>query len=189
MSDIEFDSENISPLLKHEIIDVELNSSNVTHEKVRAKEIEQLLKISTDPKQYVVKKNFSQFIKSDVWKLFGFPSKLQTNGKYQVISGFVSCFNCFKTLPYDGSTKYMIKHKCSNINSSNTSEDISAQETIDKYMKKKVSIPKNDKDKFKDKLVSWTCSSIRPFTIVEDPGFIDIVKESISLGELKVEFE
>ena len=76
-----------------------------------------------------------------------------------------------------------------NINSSNTSEDISAQETIDKYMKKKVSIPKKDKDKFKDKLVSWTCSSIRPFTIVEDPSFIDIVKESISLGELKVEFE
>ncbi|CAF0857149.1 unnamed protein product [Adineta steineri] len=147
MSDIEFKSENISPLLKHDIIDVEHNSSNATQEKVRAKEIEQSFKISTNPKQYVVNKNFSRSIKSDVWKLFVFPSKLHTNGKYQVISGFVACFNCFKTVPYDNSTKYMNKHKCSNSNSPNVSEDISAQENNTKIYEKKFSIPKKDKEK------------------------------------------
>jgi hypothetical protein len=67
-------------------------------------------------------------------------------------------------------------------------QDISVPGTIDKYMTKQVSIPRKDKERFKYKPVSWSCSSIRPFTIVEDPGFIEIVKESIHLGELKVEF-
>ena len=83
----------------------------------------------------------------------------------------------------------MIKHKCSQVNSSNNVERISLQRTLDKYVAKKVPFRKEDKDKFKEKLVYWSCSSIRPFTIVEDPGFIDIITESINLGELNLELD
>ncbi|CAF1419068.1 unnamed protein product [Adineta steineri] len=131
MCDIKGDLENIEPINENNIVNVELDSSNKTSEKYRAKELEQLLKVSTDPKQYIVQKNNSPFIKSDVWNIFGFPSKIQTNGKHQVIAGFVSCFICLKTLPYDGSTKYMNKHKCPQTNSPNSIENISLQGTID----------------------------------------------------------
>ena len=82
MSDVEFESENMPTLPTNDVIDVDLTFSNTTNEKYRAKEIEQLLKIQTDPNQYMINKNLSSFIKSDVWNTFGFPSKLQTNSKF-----------------------------------------------------------------------------------------------------------
>ena len=33
----------------------------------------------------------------------------------------------------------------------------------------------------KEKFVIWSCSSIRPFSIIEDPGFIDILNEAIRI--------
>jgi hypothetical protein len=187
MSDNESDTENIIPLTTHDDIidiDIQLDTSNVSNEKYRTDGLEQLLKTSTDSKQYTIVKNSSQFIKSDVWSTFGFPGKLQTSGQYRIIAGFVSCFNCYKTLSYDGSTKYMNRHKCLHLNAQIGIEKSVCQSTIDKYMGKKAVIQKHDKEKIKEKLVLWSCSSIRPFTIVEDPGFIDIVKEAINLGEL-----
>lgn len=183
MSDIESDVESIIPSTTHDVIDIELDCMSTTNEKYRAGEIERLLQIQTDPKQYIITKNASQFIKSDVWNTFGFPAKLQTNGKHRVISEFVTCFNCYKTLPYDGSTKYMNKHKCSYLNTPVAVEKGTGQRTLDKYIGKKTSIQKHDKDKLKEKLVLWSCSSMRPFTIVEDPGLIDIVKEAIHIGK------
>ena len=66
MSDVEFESENMPTLPTNDVIDVDLTFSNTTNEKYRAKEIEQLLKIQTDPNQYMINKNLSSFIKSDV---------------------------------------------------------------------------------------------------------------------------
>jgi hypothetical protein len=45
-------------------------------------------------------------------------------------------------------------------------------------MGKQAIIQKGDKEK----VVLWACLSIRPFTIVEDSGFMDIVKEAINLS-------
>jgi hypothetical protein len=79
----------------------------------------------------------------------------------------------------------MIKHKCLDAASAGRAESMILNGTIDKYLSKKVSIQKQDKDKMKDKLVIWTCSSIRPFTIVEDPGFLDVLNEGIRIGMYK----
>ncbi|CAF3383242.1 unnamed protein product, partial [Rotaria sp. Silwood2] len=102
-------------------------------------------------------------------------------GEPEIIPGFVRCFHCFKTLQYNGSTKYMIKHQCSNANSSGI-ENHSVQQTIDKFVGKQIIVHKHDREKLKEKIVCWSCSSIRPFTVVEDSGFINIMKEAIILG-------
>ncbi|CAM4847109.1 unnamed protein product, partial [Rotaria magnacalcarata] len=48
---------------------------------------------------------------------------------------------------------------------------------------KNTMISNNDKEKLKEKIVSWACLSIRPFTIVEDCGFNDLIRESINIGQ------
>ncbi|CAF3339446.1 unnamed protein product, partial [Rotaria socialis] len=53
------------------------------------------------PKQYIVTKNVSQAIRSYVWDKFKFPAKVRTDGLHDVIPGFVTCSDCFKTLVYD----------------------------------------------------------------------------------------
>ena len=93
--------------------------------------------------------------------MFGFPGKLKCNGQYQLISGFVSCFHCLKTLTYDGSTKNMNKHKCLNSYSPINVEKNYNQRAMDKYLVKNTNISNNDKEKLKEKIVSWACLSIR----------------------------
>ncbi len=88
-------------------------------------------------------KNLSPLLKSDVWQKFGFPSKICADGQnHDVIPGFVSCFECFKTFTYDGSTKYMKKHTCSVGHSAGRAAPISNQGTMDKYLAKKAVIGK-----------------------------------------------
>ena len=157
------------------------NSSNVNKQSYQAQQIEKLLKVSTDRKQYIVTKNLSSFIKSEVWNKFGFPAKLENDDVHEVIPGFVTCFDCFKTLSFDGSTKYMIKHKCL-IPAAARAEQVVHQGLMDKYLSKKPVIQKQDKENMKEKFIIWTCSSIRPFSIIEDPGFIDILNEAIRIG-------
>ncbi len=113
MSDSGSDIENM-PLLTTRTSDGNAsNCSTSNKEEYQAQQLERLLKMSTDSKQYIVTKNLSPLIKSDVWKIFGFPSKMRADGQvHDVIPGFVSRFEYFKTLSYDRSTKYMIKYKC-----------------------------------------------------------------------------
>jgi hypothetical protein len=73
----------------------------------------------------------------------------------------------------------MNKHKCSRLNTTVAAEQGTDQSTLDKYIGKKTSIQKHDKEK----LVLWSCSSIRPFAIIEEPGLIDIVKEAGHIGK------
>ena len=179
MSDIDSDAGNRSFSM------IEIDSANQPDcstsipQRYQSHHLEQLLKTSIDSKHFIVMKNSSLFIKSDVWKVFGLPAKLRSDARgHDIIPNFVSCFDCFKTLPFDGSTKYMNKHKCSSL-SARSDAHLGA---MDKYVSKKTDIQKQDKEKFRDKLVIWTCSSIRPFTIVEDPGFLDVLKEGIRIG-------
>lgn len=157
--------------------------SSVSNEKYRPNEIEHLLKLSMESKQYIILRNSSSSIKSEAWKIFGFPAKQQSDGSYRSIVGYVSCFNCYKTMVYESSTKYMNKHKCHVRGEENIPEKADGQMTLDKYVRKKVIIQRNDQEKFKEKLVLWACSSIRPFNMFDDDGFINIVRETIHLGE------
>ena len=136
MSDFETDTGNTPSSTAKTPSASPCNSSSVNKQCYQAREIEKLLKMSTDPKQYIITKNLSSFIKSDVWNKFGFPAKSQNGATHEIISGFVSCFDCFKTLSFDGSTKYMIKHKCL-IPAAAPAEQIMYQGLMDKYLSKK----------------------------------------------------
>ena len=83
------------------------------NQKHRTDEIEHLFK---DSKQYSVIKNLPQLKKLNVWTVLEFPGTLKSNGQYQLIPGFVGCFNCSKILSYGSSTKYVYKHRCLNSN-------------------------------------------------------------------------
>ena len=182
MSDIDSDAENTSLSLTVMDSDNQSECSTSTRQRYQPHHLQQLLKTSIESKHFIVIKNSSLMIKSDAWKSFGLPAKLRNDGRgHDIIPNFVSCFECFTTLPFDGSTKYMIKHKCSSISSTSRAE----VGPMDKYLSKKTDIQKQDKEKIRDKLVIWTCSSIRPFTIVEDPGFLDVLKEGIRIGTWK----
>ena len=104
--------------------------------------------MSTDRKQYIVTKNLSSFIKSEVRNEFEFTAKLENDDVHEVIPGF----DCFKTLSFDGSTKYMIKHKCL-IPAAARAEQVVHQGLMDKYLSKKPVIQKQDKEKMKEKFI------------------------------------
>ena len=70
---------------------------NVPKDRYRPDEIEQLLKILSEPTKYSLMENTSQSIKSEVWSRFGFPGKIFPHGTHRQIPGFVSCFTCEKT--------------------------------------------------------------------------------------------
>lgn len=133
-------------------IEVTDDLPDIRKDKYRPDEIEQPLKISIEPGKYSLMKNTSQSIKSDVWSSLGFPGKLLEDGTHRQIPGFVSCFTCKKTLCFDRSTKYMIKQKChqSNLLLSVAKDN---QTTMDKFLGKKILLPRNEKDKVKEKLV------------------------------------
>ena len=180
MSNFESDTENAPLSIAKTPSASPRNSSNVNKQINQAQQIEKLLKMSTDRKQYIATNNLS-FIKAEVWNKFGFPAKLENDDVHEVIPGFVTCFDCFTTLSFDGSTKYMIKHKCL-IPAAARTEQVVHQGLIDKYLSKKLVIKKQDKEKVNEKFMIWACSSIRPFSIIEDPGFIDILNEAIRIG-------
>ena len=107
MSDIESDTEN-RPLPTIQISNASSpSSSSFEKEKYRAQQLEKLLKTSIDSK-YVILKHTPSLTKSDVWKNFGFPAKSPAGGGHEAIPGFIACFDRFKILSYDESTKYWI---------------------------------------------------------------------------------
>jgi hypothetical protein len=66
MSDLEMESEDIQLLTVQAPNATLCNSSSLNKEQYQAQEIEKFLKMSNDPKQYIVTKNVSSLIKSDV---------------------------------------------------------------------------------------------------------------------------
>lgn len=115
--------------------DAQSTESMCSTEKYRPNEIEKFLKLSIESKQYIVIRNSSLLIKSEVWNTFGFPAKQQSDGSYRSIVGYVSCFHCFKTIVYDSST--MVK-----VHSINTFDERKrwCKEAIEKHLKKNLFI-------------------------------------------------
>lgn len=110
--DTEMDNENIG-LPSIQVVDNDPSAeSSDSNGKYRPNEIEKLLKLSVESKQYIVLRNSSSSMKFEVWNVFGFPAKQQNNGSYRSITGYVSCFLWYKTMLCESSTKYMNKHKC-----------------------------------------------------------------------------
>jgi hypothetical protein len=183
MSELESDTEIINLSSPNKLNNgIQWDSPTFEKKQYEARRIENLLKMSSDPKEYIITKNSSPCIRSDVWNIFGFPTKVQSDGTHEIITGFVACFDCSKTLLYNGSTKYMIRHKCL-FNFAARAEQVRCQRAMDEYLSQKPIIQKRDKKKLTEKFIIWSCSSIRPFSIVEDPGFLDILNEAIRIGK------
>jgi hypothetical protein len=62
--------------------------------------------------QAKIKKHNTKY--SDVWNVFGEPSKINESGVYSVIDGFASCFKCYKTYiqKKDTGTNTLRNHSC-----------------------------------------------------------------------------
>ncbi len=108
ISNSELDIENI-PLSTADVsVACSSNCSITKKEEYQAQQLEKLLRNPIDSKHYIVTKKSSSLIKSNVWKSFGFSSKLRPDDLGDdIIPGFVTCFECFKTLLFDSCTRYM----------------------------------------------------------------------------------
>ncbi|CAF1565635.1 unnamed protein product, partial [Adineta steineri] len=60
--------------------------------------------LQSNKKKYTIIKNESSASSVDWWKPFGYPSKLNENGEYDRIKGFISCFKRFNTFIYNSSS-------------------------------------------------------------------------------------
>jgi len=146
---------------------------------------------------------------SEVWDLFGEPSKMNEYGVFTVIDGFVSCFDCSTTYvnKKDTGTNSLRNHVCfkkyilqkkeekqnntasSQTNSSTTLSSSSAVNSatspLTKYglVMKTTKLTSHEKTKVKELIVNWLCQSMRPFSLVNDNGFRNVIQQVISLGK------
>jgi hypothetical protein len=141
--------------------------------------------LMNDQTNFQVMPNSSKRSKASCWKTFGFPAKADDCNpkKFEIISGFVSCKRCFDTYKYmDSSTANLNAHRCSRTESSDqtciTSFIGSPRSTSgsSKNTSKK-------KEELKQLCTKWIATSMRPFQIVSDPGFIRIVQACLDIGK------
>jgi len=138
-----------------------------------------------DQVHYQVLNNNSKRATASCWKTFGFPAVASHDDpkKFETIPGFVSCKTCFDTYRYiDSSTANLYAHRCYR----NESPD---QPTITSFIRSPQSslnsskTYKKRKEEMKQLCAKWIASSMRPFQIVSDPGFKQIVQTCITIGK------
>jgi hypothetical protein len=168
--------------------------------------------LKNNPGEWIIqsKNKYSTIKQSDVWDLFGEPSKMNEYGVFTVIDGFVSCFNCSTTYvnKKDTGTNSLRNHVCFknyllqkkqeekeiNTTSSQTisSTTLSSSSTVNsntspliKYglVLKATKLTSHEKAKVKELIVKWLCQSMRPFSLVNDNGLRNVIQQAISLGK------
>ncbi|CAF2154005.1 unnamed protein product, partial [Rotaria magnacalcarata] len=121
------------------------------------------------------------------WPNFGFSGRKDKDGKYQRINGFASCFTCRATYVFQsdgtGSTKHLLRHKCSKVQEPS---DGATEGPLEKLLKSKpkaaITLSTTNSTKMKDELTKWICKSVRPFNIVSDIGLRDVLQTVLELG-------
>lgn len=157
-----------------------------------SRRITQLLK--KNPENYKIIKNSKSRLSSTCWQVFGFPAKKSIiNDEFVIISGFASCRSCFQSYAFTSSsgTRALNAHPCvqelSNVTRQRSSS-MNCDETLPKagsIMKafKQLKLPDKEIDSIKNLTCKWLCHDMRPFTIVEDIGFRNLLQKCISLGK------
>ena len=169
-------------------IDKSSSASSNSVQQYSTSSIENLLKQKDESKQFIVIKNDQKHVSSPAWSTFGFPAKRVEDGSYQRIIDFSSCFTCKDTYSYpadgSGSTKHLLRHVCSKASLSENNQE----GPMDKFIKSKRSAPfkltAQDYTLIRDELTKWICSSVRPFTLVSDPGLKNTLQMIINICEL-----
>lgn len=152
------------------------------------------LLLKTKPNEFIIVENNGRHV-SSCWSLFGFPAIVNSNGGHQRIDGFVSCRSCFSTYSFvSNSTRVLKSHDCGI--SKDRSKTTEAKDTISTstqhrlttfYPIKTTAMKMAEVMKIKDSQAQLICQSIRPFSIVEDPGLRRLIQECISIGKYKIE--
>ena len=128
------------------------------------------------------------------WRAFGSPARFDADNILRKIPGFISCLKCMHTQAYGSSsgTKRFQQHadKCFLLSSSTTPAESRAessmvtQRTLEQVgFNKSVNIHQKDIIKIKDLSAEWICGDLRPFSILDDPGFRNLAQECVRLGE------
>jgi len=147
---------------------------------------------------------------SDVWNVFGAPSKINESGTYSVIDGFASCFKCYKTYikRKDTGTNPLRNHSCFKNymlekNQHEQLKTMASQATtslttlpssstynfkfnpLSKYglVLKSTKFTSDERMRIKEATVQWLCQSMRPFSIINDIGLRNVIQHTISLGK------
>jgi hypothetical protein len=120
------------------------------------------------------------------WNKFGLPAMRMNNDeeeKFSIIKGFASCKSCFETYFYnDSSTTILNGHRCLvDQQQGLLTFTSSASPLRNTFGAKLLSKKKEDMKKL---CTNWVACSMRPFSIVMDPGFKLILQECLKIGEL-----
>ncbi len=140
-----------------------------------------------DKKHYKIMSNPSKRATAACWSKFGLPAMLMNNNEeetFSIIKGFASCKGCFDTYFYnDSSTTILNTHRCpvdqqqGRLTFQNVPSPLRST-----FGTKLLSKKKEDMKKL---CANWVACSMRPFSIVTDPGFKHILQECLTIGELR----
>jgi hypothetical protein len=187
-------------------LDIKIIKSVTECQDYTNEEISKLLK--TNNNEYRVVHNPSGT--SQVWNSFGLPAKVTESGDFKIISGFASCKECKSTYTFDSSkigTTPLQRHVCpdkkldsntatkskqrsSSCSSSSSSSitKIKEADTLFNFgIQKQITGTKKDIDALKSLMVQWVCGSLRPVSIVEDQGLVNLLQAAVNLGKLLYE--
>jgi hypothetical protein len=153
--------------------------------------------LKEQPEKYVLMENHKvNHVKpSPCWNRFALPAVKDENDHSIVIKNFATCRSCYTTYSYTlGSTKSLNSHKCSKDPASTSSSpsfkyfnyylftiyfvyissiksSLNSKNNRFTAGKKKVLTPT---------IAKWICESMRPISIVEDEGFLNIIQQCLS---------
>jgi hypothetical protein len=153
--------------------------------------MEMLLKGQKD--RFVIVDNTNRNLSSNCWQTFGFPAIIDPNGgDPERIDKLVSCRKCFKTYSFtSNSTRFLLGHSCLSSNTTDshvttdlatTSPSLLQRSITDFATPKKRKVDDTTKRKIKELEARWVCQDMRPFSIVDDPGFRRLAQEMITIG-------
>ncbi|CAF3896809.1 unnamed protein product [Rotaria sp. Silwood1] len=182
-----FDSTSSISFSEASSSNISSNSSSISTNSFDSKKIKRVL--LNQPQKFKIIENESPS-HAEWWRSFGFPAQLNENNKLERINGYISCIKCMHTQVYNllSGTKRFKQHadKCfpSSVSSStSTSSSSSTQTTLNQMgFKKSLQFSENDVKIVKKLCAQWICGDIRPFSIVDDPGFRNVAQECIRLG-------
>lgn len=149
-----------------------------------------------EPEKYVLVENHKVNLNKPAacWNQFALPAIKNENGSNTIIRGFATCRSCYTTYSHTlGSTKSLNSHKCASSTSSSPSSKSmyfsyyrfsmccihissiksSWKSRIDRYAAEK-------KKTLTTAIAKWICESMRPLSLVEDDGFLNIIQQCIS---------
>ncbi|CAF5095494.1 unnamed protein product, partial [Rotaria sp. Silwood1] len=151
------------------------SSSNV---KYNPSNIKILLK--KQPEKYVLVDNHkvNHAKPSPCWNRFALPVVKNENNRHIVIKNFATCRSCYALYVFTyGSTKSLNSHKyvkeSSSIFTSPSTKSPSLNSKINRFSSEK-------KKTLTSLIALWICQSIRPISIVEDEGFLNIIQQCLS---------